>query len=135
MLPSLPEQQEPKGCQQHGKDSHHHTIGPPGQQVAGSRGQQHNQHFRADQQQVKTEQEGYSDEPALRYGPRQDRRANGQPEQSRVRVEQVGDDTLEPRSGTLRRGFRLLTRRAETFPSQIQDKGSPGEGDDAKQRT
>jgi len=54
---SLPEQQERKESQQHGKDTHHHPIGPPGQQVAGSRGQHDNQHFRADQQQVKAAEE------------------------------------------------------------------------------
>ena len=29
----------------------------------------------------------------------------------------------------------FLTHRAETFPSQKQDEGSPGDGDDAEQRT
>jgi hypothetical protein len=58
-----------------------------------------------------------------------------QPEQPRVRAEQVGEDSLEPRSGRFRRGFEVHTHRAETVPSQIQDKGSPGEGDEAEQRT
>jgi len=39
---------------------------------------------------LKAEQEGGSDQPALGYRFRQHRRANGQPEQPRVRAEQVG---------------------------------------------
>jgi hypothetical protein len=93
MFPSLPEQEERKESQQHRQDAHHHPIGPPGQQVAGFRRQQHNQHFRADQQQVKAAQEGDSGRPALRHCFRQRRRPNRQPEQPRVRVEQVGQNS------------------------------------------
>ena len=91
--------------------------------------------FEPTSEQVKAAQEGYSDQPALGYGLRQDRRAHGQPEQPRVRAEQVGQDSLEPRSGRFRRGFGVHTHWAETIPSQIQDESSPGDGDEAEQRT
>jgi hypothetical protein len=91
--------------------------------------------FEATSKEVKAEQEGHSDQPALGYSLRQDSRAYSQPEQPRVRAEKVGEDSLEPRSGALRRGFRAQTNWTETVPRQIQHEGSPGDGHDAEQRT
>ena len=50
-----------------------------------------------------------------------------------MRVEQVGQNSLEPRSGLFSRGFSGHTYGAEAFPGQIQDEGSARDRHNAEQ--
>ena len=50
-----------------------------------------------------------------------------------MRVEQIGQNPLEPRFGVFSRGFSGHTFGAKAFPGQVQDEGSAGDGHNAEQ--
>jgi len=55
----------------------------------------------------------------LRHRLRERRRPNRQPEQPRVRVEQIGQNSFEQRSGAINWGFLGHTDGAKTIAGQL----------------